>query len=647
MHKRFVVLAALLGIVPAALLLIFASPPGADRPAARAQAPWTNGQDALYVLGQADFSSSTSGVSATQFSAPKDVAIDRLHNKLYVLDSFNNRVLRFSYPINASQPAAELVFGQPDFTSFGSGTSRSQFNGPRGLAVDDSGRLWVSEYSNNRVVWFNDAHLVSSNQPEADGVLGQPDFTSSAPATSQNGLRNPYGLGVTTEGTLYVADASNHRVLRFDQAASKANGAPADGVLGQPDFTSGAPGLTQTSLDTPRGVAVYGTTLFVAERGNARVLRFDQAASKADGAPADGVLGQPDFTSEVQSISQAGMEYPSRLAVDGAGRLYVSDGFNADRVVVFTNAAEKADGAPADYVLGQPDFTSSGAALAQNRLNMDSSGGGLAVDSFTGLLFVADDNNNRVMVFQAEEPLIYPQLEISKSGPSSAVSGSPITYTLAVTNNGTLAATNLTLTDTLPAGATYLGGGSLSGSGVVSWTLPSLGIGASDQVQFSVTASQTITNSDYGVTSAEGAAAQGVQAVVTDFYFLPELSISKSGPAVVLAGSPITYTLMVTNSGLGEATDLVITDTLPAGATYLSGGELLPGGVVRWTMPGLGAGLTEQVQFAVAAAQTITNSQYGVTSAEGVSADGDQEVVTEVYWQLTLPMIVRAVQPTR
>ena len=59
------------------------------------------------------------------FNTPKDVAIDSAHGKLYVLDSGNHRVLRFAYPVSTNQPAAELVFGQPDFISSGVGLPRT------------------------------------------------------------------------------------------------------------------------------------------------------------------------------------------------------------------------------------------------------------------------------------------------------------------------------------------------------------------------------------------------------------------------------------------------------------------------------------------------------------------------------------------
>jgi len=62
----------------------------------------------------------------------------------------------------------------------------------------------------------------------------------------------------------------------------------------------------------------------------------------------------------------------------------------------------------------------------------------------------------------------------------------------------------------------------------------------------------------------------------------PSLSIVKSAPSLVEDGSRITYTLVISNSGDAAASSLVITDALPAGANYVSGGTLA-GDIVRWT----------------------------------------------------------------
>jgi uncharacterized repeat protein (TIGR01451 family) len=234
-------------------------------------------------------------------------------------------------------------------------------------------------------------------------------------------------------------------------------------------------------------------------------------------------------------------------------------------------------------------------------------------------------------------------LSIHKTGPATADPGQAITYTLRVTNSGTYTASAIVISDALPIGAHYVGGGTLMPGDVVSWSLASLAGGAQAQVQFVVTATATVVNSAYGVTCAEGVSALGTGDVVT-VIGSPELLISKAGPATAIPGQLITYTLTITNYGTAPATGLVISDVLPLGAEYVGGGTLLLGDVVRWTVASLaGGGAQAQVQFAVTAMGTITNAVYGVTCAEGALAVGSEPVVTAVQqWTIYLPAVLRS-----
>ncbi|MGD9098951.1 MAG: choice-of-anchor Q domain-containing protein [Anaerolineae bacterium] len=234
-------------------------------------------------------------------------------------------------------------------------------------------------------------------------------------------------------------------------------------------------------------------------------------------------------------------------------------------------------------------------------------------------------------------------LSIHKTGLATADPGQAITYTLRVTNSGTYTASAVVISDALPAGAHYVGGGTLMPGDVVSWSVGSLAGGAHAQVQFVVTATETVVNSVYGVTCAEGVSAQGTRDVAT-VIGSPELLIRKTGPATAIPGQPITYTLTITNNGTAPATGLVISDVLPLGAEYVGGGTLLLGDVVRWTIASLaGGGAQAQVQFAVTAIETITNEVYGVTCAEGVSALGSEPVVTAVQqWTIYLPAVLKS-----
>lgn len=108
------------------------------------------------------------------------------------------------------------------------------------------------------------------------------------------------------------------------------------------------------------------------------------------------------------------------------------------------------------------------------------------------------------------------------------------------------------------------------------------------------------------------------------------LIISKTALATATIGAPITYTLRITNIGLAPATNLVITDAIPAGATYVSGGTAVSGGVVSWVLPALAGGAVAQASFVVTATTTITNRDYRVSASGGILATGATPVVTVV-----------------
>ncbi len=109
----------------------------------------------------------------------------------------------------------------------------------------------------------------------------------------------------------------------------------------------------------------------------------------------------------------------------------------------------------------------------------------------------------------------------------------------------------------------------------------------------------------------------------------PILSINKSGPTQASAGSLITYTLTITNSGNLTATNLVVTDTIPTGAHYIPGsGGVQVGSIVSWTIDDLEPHNTVRQTFAVTATQTIINSDYRVSASSGAIAIGNVSVTT-------------------
>jgi uncharacterized protein (TIGR03437 family) len=332
---------------------------------------------------------------------------------LYVSDTANHRILvwrdsrRFE-----NGAAADLVIGQPNFSTAlanvdsGSGQipTKDSLSAPRGVAVDAAGNLFVADSGNHRVLRFS-RPVDQAGRITPDMVLGQPDFFSASSSTiSASRLQSPFDVAIGPEGSLFVADTGNHRVLVFESSLS--SGAAAAAVLGQPGFTSGSlpsPVSAQT-MSSPGGIAVdqFGF-LFVADSGSNRVLIFPHAEDiSGAGESASIVIGQPGFNSAVAAAGANRLRSPQDVAVDPAGSIYVADGEN-HRVLRFPPVLLlPLTNSDAAQVIGQPGM---GGAQA----NWNGSEGLASGDSFfapvglladrNGTLYVADFGNSRVVHF--------------------------------------------------------------------------------------------------------------------------------------------------------------------------------------------------------------------------------------------------------
>lgn len=371
-------------------------------------AQWTDNQNAEYVIGQPDFSTYSSGSGTNQLYDAGGVVIDYTNNKLFVTDYSNNRVLRYSYPITGNQPTADRVFGTGVYES-----TQTSIPRPRSVAVHN-GVLYVMSGYDHRITRYNNASTGSGNAPAADGVYGQTSYTAATLGTTSSKFHYPEDIFIDASGNLWVADRSNHRVLKFNDINNKpTNGtATADLVLGQTDFTSSSWGTTQSKLAYPNGVVVSGTTVWVADFANNRVLRFDNPTT--NGTSANGVLGQSDYTSSTSGLTAGKFNGAFDVTIDAIGRLYVSDGENG-RIMIFNDAASKSNGANADNLLGQSNFTTrtltnggqngfynfydSEMVWESHNVNQ------VTVDSDNRKLLVTDTQNFRILQFAASSAL--------------------------------------------------------------------------------------------------------------------------------------------------------------------------------------------------------------------------------------------------
>jgi uncharacterized protein (TIGR03437 family) len=332
---------------------------------------------ASVVLGQPDFTTTTLNLSATaaDLRLPTAVSSDGVH--LVVADTDHNRVLIWNQIPSVNNQPADVVVGQPNFTSTtpsANSPTAASLRGPQGVWIQN-GKLYIADTGDNRVLIYN--HIPSANGAKADVVLGAPDFTTYVEpdlskqittATASNML-NP--VAVTSDGVrLYVTDLGYNRVLIWNTIPTS-NAAAANVAVGQPDLVSGTanngystdpndttqketavlcpvtngtdtngnptyPAVCNATLSFPRFALSTGTQLFIADGGNDRILVYNQIPTQ-NGVNADIILGQIGGDVDQATNAADSLSAPMSLAWDGTN-LYASDAYNR-RITVYTPAA--------------------------------------------------------------------------------------------------------------------------------------------------------------------------------------------------------------------------------------------------------------------------------------------------------------------
>lgn len=291
--------------------------------------PVVNRPLASVVVGQASFTSSTSSTSQTTIRIG-DVSMFAAGGKLFVVDGSSNRVLIFNSIPTQSGAVASVVLGQGDFTTSTSGKAATSFNGPTDVWSDGT-RLVVADNANSRVLIWN--AIPTSNGQAANVVIGRSSFglgLGDAPADPPSSASMKFPTGVWSNGTrLYVADAGNHRVMVWDQFPTS-NGAACDFVLGQTSFTAntanaGGANANAIGLQTPYKAIEVAGSLFIADSVNHRVVVHAPIPS-ASGEAADAVLGQDNLDSNVLPNTPTGNSMASPRWISAAGTaLFVPD----------------------------------------------------------------------------------------------------------------------------------------------------------------------------------------------------------------------------------------------------------------------------------------------------------------------------------
>jgi uncharacterized repeat protein (TIGR01451 family) len=205
-----------------------------------------------------------------------------------------------------------------------------------------------------------------------------------------------------------------------------------------------------------------------------------------------------------------------------------------------------------------------------------------------------------------------------KSGPPEVAAGNDASYTVTITNLGPDAATNVTLSDPIPAGMTFVSATQNTGpafscsdpgvgnNGTVTCTSASLAAGASADFTFvfnipgSTPAGTSFTNVATGTSSTfdeNDENNNGIAGTSTPPPPSADLLAQKFGPSAAAPDTNVTYTITIANNGPSAASNLQWSDTLPGTLTFVSLTQV-SGPPMSCTTPSVGAGGTVQCTLA-------------------------------------------------
>ena len=239
--------------------------------------------------------------TAASFASPNGVAVDASGN-VFVAETFRIRKITPAGVVTTF--AGSGSYGSSD----GIGTAAS-FTVVKGLALDTSGNLFVADREHDKIRKITPAGVVTTfagwDEGNVDGIGTAARF------------RNPSGVAVDGGGNVFVADTGNHKIRKITSAGLVTTFAGGSSI-GSADGVG-----TAASFRSPEGIAVDSRgVVYVADTGNHKIRKISR-----DGVVTT-VAGLAAYGSSDGIGTAAGFFFPSGVAVDASGNLYVGDSWN-------------------------------------------------------------------------------------------------------------------------------------------------------------------------------------------------------------------------------------------------------------------------------------------------------------------------------
>ena len=301
------------------------------------------------------------------------LALDGAGN-MYVADSYSSQIFKIDVSGNLTVVAGNGTMG---YSGDGGAATSAAFNRPQGVAVDGSGNLFIADTDNFVVREV----LASSGKIQTVAGNGEEGYSGDGGPATRAELDDPFGVFVDGSGNIFIADTDNSIIRKVSNGTIQTvAGTP--GVFG---YAGDGGAAINAQLDEPEGVYVDGSgNIFIADTFNSVVREVSAGTIQTAAGMSYAWNGTCNYGGDGGPAISAQLCLPSGVFVDGSGNIFIADTSNLIIREVIAGTINTVAGTP-----GTAGYSGDGGAAISAELNYPST---MAVDGTGDIFIADTDN---------------------------------------------------------------------------------------------------------------------------------------------------------------------------------------------------------------------------------------------------------------
>jgi hypothetical protein len=251
--------------------------------------------------------------TAAQLYYPSGIAVDGSGN-IYFADQYNQRIRK----VTASTGVITTIAGTgtAGFSGDGGAATLAQLDNPVGVALDASGNVYISDQYNQRIRKIT----VSTGNINTIAGTGTYSFSGDGGAATAATFQNPAGLELDASGNIYIADLFNHRIRKITASTGFISTVAGSGTAG---YSGDGSSATSANINYPTDVSLDDSgNIYISVQYSHRIRKVSATTGNISTVIGTGTAG---YSGDGGPATLANINYPTGIASDAGGNLYVAD----------------------------------------------------------------------------------------------------------------------------------------------------------------------------------------------------------------------------------------------------------------------------------------------------------------------------------